>query len=104
VSELPRRDDDEHGSRAAGALIRRLKITWPKGARRLSVLLLPDCDDDDQTLPVTPLTHWLTHYPLQLVDHPRPLYCIEGLKAAELSPPGRTTGAEIMRFSGGIHG
>src|SRR5207302_7001719 len=58
VSELPRRDDDEHGGRAAGDLIRRLEISWPKGARRLSVLLLPDCDDDDQTLPVIPLALW----------------------------------------------
>ena len=78
VSELPRRDDDEHGGRAAGALIRRLEIAWPKGARRLSVLLLPDCDDDDQTLPITPLADWLADYPFRPADHPPPLYRIVG--------------------------
>jgi hypothetical protein len=58
VSELPRRDDED-GKRAAGALIRRLEISWPKGARRLTVLLLPDCDTEDQVLPVASLDHWL---------------------------------------------
>src|SRR6516162_7315276 len=47
VSELPRRDDQD-GKRAAGALIRRLEVPWPRGARRLTVLLLPDCDAEDQ--------------------------------------------------------
>src|SRR5207245_2502087 len=56
VSELPRRDD-EGETRAAGPLIRRLEIAWPKGARRLSVLLLPDCNDGDQALPIAPLEH-----------------------------------------------
>jgi hypothetical protein len=89
LSELPRRDDDEHGSRAAGALIRRLEISWPKGARRLSVLLLPDCDDDDQTLPVAPLDHWLADYPFRLADH-RPYFDrIEDPPAIEQSAPRR---------------
>jgi hypothetical protein len=93
VSELPRRDDDENGTRAAGALIRRLEISWPKGARRLSVLLLPDCDDDDQTLPITPLADWVadhTHYPLRPADHPPPLYRIAGLRSPEQSAARRT--------------
>jgi hypothetical protein len=64
VSELPRRVDD-HGKRAAGPLIRRLQIAWPKGARRLSVALLPDCDDNDCALPVAPLDEWLAKHPLR---------------------------------------
>ncbi len=103
VSELPRRDDDEHGSRAAGALIRRLEISWPKGTRRLSVLLLPDCDDDDQTLPITPLADWLAgypHYPFPPAGHPPPLYRIAGLRAPEPSSATRTAGAESMNLSG----
>jgi len=100
VSELPRRDDDENGSRAAGALIRRLEISWPKGARRLSVLLLPDCDDDDQTLPITPLADWLAHYPFRPADHPPPRYLIAGLPAPERSSGSRTAGAEKYEFLG----
>jgi hypothetical protein len=103
VSELPRRDDDEHGSRAAGALIRRLEISWPKGTRRLSVLLLPDCDDDEQTMPITPLADWLAHYPhypLRPADHPPPLYHIAGLRAPVQSAASRTAGAESMSLSG----
>jgi Heparinase II/III-like protein len=81
VSELPRRDDDDDGGRAAGALIRRLEIAWPKGARRLSVLLLPDCDDDDQTLPTTPLADWLAHDPFRPADHSPSPYQIAGILA-----------------------
>ena len=103
VSELPRRDDDEDGGRAAGALIRRLEISWPKGARRLSVLMLPDCDDDDQTLPITPLADWLAHYPLRPADHPPPLYRIAGLAAPERSSANRKAGAESISLSGDIH-
>src|SRR5260370_18666945 len=99
VSELPRRDDDEDGGRAAGALIRRLEISWPKGARRLSVLMLPDCDDDDQTLPITPLVDWLAHYPLRPANHPPPLYRIAGLLAPERSSANRKAGAERISLS-----
>ena len=73
VSELARRDDDG-GNRAAGAPIRRLEIAWPAGARRLTVLLLPDCGDDEaQALPVTPLDTWLARRPIRLVGYPRPM-------------------------------
>src|SRR5262249_16423763 len=84
VSELPRRDD-ENGERAAGALIRRLEIQWPKGSRRLTVLLLPDCDVEDQVLPVTPLDHWLAERPVCLDGFPQPLYRTEGLCDPEQS-------------------
>ena len=70
VAELPRRVDDK-GKRAFGALIRRLQIVWPKGTRRLSVALLPDCDDDDLALPVTPLDHWLARRPVRLIEYLR---------------------------------
>jgi hypothetical protein len=68
VAELPRRVDDK-GKRAFGALIRRLQIVWPKGTRRLSVALLPDCDDDDLALPVTPLD--LARRPVRLIEYLR---------------------------------
>jgi hypothetical protein len=70
VAELPRRVDNE-GGRAAGALIRRLQITWPKGTRRLSVALLPDCDDDHLVLPVTSLDDWLAKRPVRLTSYSR---------------------------------
>jgi hypothetical protein len=70
VAELPRRVDDKD-RRAAGALIRRLQIVWPKGTRRLSVALLPDCDDDDLALPVTSLDEWLARRPVRLASYPR---------------------------------
>jgi hypothetical protein len=70
VAELPRRVDDED-RRAAGALIRRLQIVWPKGTRRLSVALLPDCDDDDLVLPVTSLDDWLARRPVRLASYSR---------------------------------
>jgi hypothetical protein len=53
------------------ALIRRLQIVWPKGTRRLSVALLPDCDDDDLALPVTSLDEWLARRPVRLASYPR---------------------------------
>ncbi len=66
VCELPRRGD-EGGERATGSVIRRLQIVWPAGARRLTVLLLPDCgDEDDPALPVTPLDYWLDRRPVRL--------------------------------------
>ena len=84
VSELPRRDDHD-GKRAAGALIRRLEVPWPKGARRLSVLLLPDCDVEDPVLPVTSLDHWLARRPVPRGRYPQPLYRTEGLCDPERS-------------------
>jgi hypothetical protein len=85
VSELPRRDDQD-GRRAAGALIRRLEVPWPKGARRLAVLLLPDCDAEDPVLPVTSLDHWLARRPVQRDRCPQPLYQTEGLGDPERRP------------------
>jgi Heparinase II/III-like protein len=73
VFELPRRADDP-GQRAGGALIRRLQIVWPAGARRLSVALLPDCDDDELALPVAPLDDWLAKRPVRLARLPGPEY------------------------------
>jgi hypothetical protein len=64
VSELPRRDDAE-GKRAAGAQIGRLQIVWPRGVRRMAVLLLPDCSGwKGRPPPVVPLDHWLGGNPL----------------------------------------
>ena len=69
VRELPRRDDVGE-RRGAGAPIRRLQIAWPPGARRLTVLLLPDCDDDGPMLPVTSLDDWLARRPVRLFRYP----------------------------------
>jgi len=68
VSELPRRAD-EGERRAAGPLIRRLQIAWPTGTRRLTVVLLPDYDDDDAPLPVAPLDDWLARRPVRLARY-----------------------------------
>jgi len=73
VSELPRRLDDD-GKRAAGPLIRRLQILLPSGARRLSVLFLPDYDCGELALPVTPLDEWLARRPLRLSPYPQPRF------------------------------
>src|SRR5262249_31977583 len=73
VSELPRRED-EPGKRASGALIRRLEIVWPPSAQRLTVVLVPDCDDDELALPVTPLDDWLARRPVRLTRYPQPEY------------------------------
>jgi Heparinase II/III-like protein len=70
VRELPRRTDAA-GQRYAGAPVRKLQIAWPEGARRLTVLLLPDCDGDEPALPVAPLDHWLTRRPIRLTGLPR---------------------------------
>jgi len=86
VSELPRRDDQD-GKRAAGALIRRLEVPWPRGARRLTVLLLPDCDAEDQALPVTPLDHWLARRSIRVARYPQPFYRTEGLCDPARSSP-----------------
>ncbi len=86
VSELPRRDDEAE-RRAAGALIRRLEISWPKHVRRLTVLLLPDCDNDEQVWPVTPLDDWLARRPNRLARHPEPLHLTQGLRDSERSSP-----------------
>jgi hypothetical protein len=65
VAELPRRDDDVAGERAAGTPIRRLQIAWPKGARRMAVLLLPDCSGRKyRPPPVHPLDYWLGRNPI----------------------------------------
>jgi hypothetical protein len=82
VSELPRRIDHD-GRRAGGALIRRLQIVWPKGTRRLCVVLLPDCDDDDIPLPVTPLSEWLARRPVRLTRYPRLEYQINATRFAQ---------------------
>jgi hypothetical protein len=71
VSELPRRGDLD-GARGAGALIRKLQIVWPRGAQRLSVALLPDCDDDGFNLPIAPLSVWLARHPVRLTRYPGP--------------------------------
>jgi hypothetical protein len=82
VAELPRRVDDE-GGRAAGALIRRLRIVWPTGTRRLSVALLPDCHVDDLALPVTPLDEWLARRPVRLASYsPRASWINAACRAA----------------------
>jgi hypothetical protein len=68
VPELARSDDDGE-RRGAGAPIRRLQIVLPAGARRLTVLLLPDCDEvEDTALPVAPLDYWLARRPVRLAD------------------------------------
>jgi heparinase II/III-like protein len=82
VEELPRRVDDE-GGRATGALIRRLRIVWPTGTRRLSVALLPDCHVDDLALPVTPLDEWLARRPVRLASYsPRASWINAACRAA----------------------
>ena len=70
VSELPRRADHD-GQRAGGAIIRRLQIVWPEGTRRVTVVLLPDCDDDGLSLPVAPLSEWLARRPVRLTRYPQ---------------------------------
>jgi Heparinase II/III-like protein len=86
VSELPRRADD-NGKRAAGALIRRLEILWPKGTRQLCVALLPDCDDDDPPLPVTPLSDWLVRRPVRLTTYLSPKYRPKAAPRVANNPP-----------------
>jgi hypothetical protein len=88
VFELPRRADQE-GKRAAGAPIRRLQIVWPKGARRLTVLLLPDCDGDELALPAAPLDHWLARRPIRLAGLPRRGRRTGGVTNSGRGPPVR---------------
>jgi Heparinase II/III-like protein len=85
ISELPRRAD-EGGNRAAGALIRRLQIAWPAGTRRLSVLFLPDYDDDELAPAITPLDEWLARRPVMLTDYPCSVFCT-GRKSYTGLPP-----------------
>jgi hypothetical protein len=88
ISELPRRADDGD-RRASGPLIRRLQIVWPKATRRLSVLLLPDCGDNDNelALPVTPLEEWLARRPVRLARCPRREYSVTSARDAGLDFP-----------------
>ena len=46
-------------------------------------VLLPDCDDDDLVLPVTPLDDWLARRPVRLTGDPRPGYRTNALRDAE---------------------
>ena len=98
VSELPRRDDQE-GKRAAGALIRRLEVSWPRGARRLTVLLLPDCDAEEQAVPVVPLDHWLARRPVGVARYPQPFYRTEGFR-----DPERSSSDELPALEAGLFG
>jgi hypothetical protein len=70
VAELPR-CADEGDRRAAGAPIWCVQITLPAGTRRVTVLLLPDCDGSELALPVTPLDQWLARRPVRLTRAPR---------------------------------
>jgi hypothetical protein len=83
VSELPRRDDQDE-RRAAGALIRRLEIRWPKGVRRLTVSLLPDCDGDEPARRVIPLDQWLARRPARLTLFSDPPCRTKGLSPTPL--------------------
>jgi Heparinase II/III-like protein len=80
IPELPRRDDDGE-RRSAGRSIRRLQVALPTGARRLIVLLLPDCDDlaaaQRATLPIAPLDSWLARHPVRMACYTRPLVAKE---------------------------
>jgi hypothetical protein len=100
VSELPRRDDHNE-KRAAGPLIRRLEICWPRGAYRLTVSLFPDCDDDEPAWPVTPLDHWLARSPNHSALYPDPLH----LHRTGLLPnPERGTPMTLPDLEHGIRG
>jgi len=98
VSELPRRDDQD-GKRAAGALIRRLEVPWPRGARRLTVLLLPDYDAENQAVPVAPLDDWLAPRPVGSPRYPEPFYRTEGLRDHE-----RSSTYELPALEAGLFG
>jgi hypothetical protein len=97
VSELPRRDDQD-GKRAAGALIRRLEVPWPRGARRLTVLLLPDYDAENQEVSVAPLDHWLAPRPVEVARYPQPFYRTEGLREPKRSSPDELPALEAGLF------
>jgi len=91
VSELPWRVDAA-AQPPAGAPVRRLQIAWPAGTRRLTVLLLPDCDRDEPVLPVTPLDHWLARRPVRLTGLPR-----RGCRARSAHPAIRALGVRIVK-------
>lgn len=97
VCELPRRAD--HGdARAAGGPIRRLQIVLPAGARRLTVLLLPDCDENEIGLPVAPLDHWLARRPVRLTGVPRRGCRARGLRPAHLPLAVRYTKSRVRYY------
>jgi hypothetical protein len=96
ISELPRRADG-CGEPSGNALIRRLQIVWPKGIRRLSVALLPDCDDDEFTVPVAPLAEWLATRPARLAGYRRPCY-----RTGDGRDDKRTVPMGIPAFSAGL--
>ncbi len=83
VSELPWRVDAA-GQLQGSAPMRRLQIAWPAGARRLTVLLLPDCEFEELILPVAPLDHWLARRPVRLTGLPR-----RGCRARSAAPATR---------------
>jgi Heparinase II/III-like protein len=85
VVELPRRTDDAE-RRAGGPPIGLLQIVLPAGTRRVTVLLLPDCDGNEMALPVTPLDHWLARRPVRLAGVPRRGCRARGLGAARRPP------------------
>jgi len=96
VSELPRRAD-ACCEPSGDALVRRLQITWPKGIRRLSVALLPDCDDDEFAMPVVPLAEWLATRPPWLTGYRRPRYWTGDGRQDE-----RTAPMQMPAFSAGL--
>ncbi|HEY3910991.1 MAG TPA: heparinase II/III family protein [Stellaceae bacterium] len=99
VSELPR-NADRPGQRAAGAPIRRLQIAWPAGARRLTVLLLPDCDCDELALPVAPLDHWLARRPVRLTGLPRRGWLARSARTPTHASPVRLATSKLGYHSG----
>jgi Heparinase II/III-like protein len=99
IREMPRRDDNGK-RRGTGALIRRLQIVLPAGARRLTVLLLPDCDDaEDTALPVTPLDNWLARRPVRLASW---ALSINGKKRRRKLAPRDPAGVSTVKFATGI--
>ena len=98
VSELPRRDDRD-GKRAAGALIRRLEVPWPRGARRLTVLLLPDYNGENHAVPVAPLDHWLARHSVRIARYPQPFY-----RAKRFRDPERSSYYELPALEAGLFG
>ena len=65
VAERPRRSGDTP--------VLRLQVAVPAGTRRLTVLLLPDCDGREPALPVAPLDDWLAQRPVRLARAARRL-------------------------------
>jgi hypothetical protein len=102
VSEVPRLDNQDE-RRAAGALIKRLEISWPRGARRLTVSLLPDCDDDEQPWPVTPLDHWLARSPDRMALYIDSPHRTELLCNPERGTPTPMTSPDLKHGIRGTH-